>query len=93
MVFKPRRKPGVADVSDLARNPVVQFQHRWYVEMLLTMAFIAPTLIAGFGWGDFKGGFIYAGAARLVFVHHVCTNFLLVPAKRSLSYIFSLLSA
>ena len=71
MVFKPRRKPGVADVSDLARNPVVQFQHRWYVEMLLTVAFIAPTLIAGFGWGDFKGGFVYAGAARLVFVHHV----------------------
>ncbi|KAF8321747.1 hypothetical protein DL93DRAFT_2093707 [Clavulina sp. PMI_390] len=76
MVFKPRRKPGVADVSDLAKNPVVQFQHRWYVEMLVFMAFIAPTLIAGFGWGDFRGGFFYAGAARLVFVHHstFCVN-------------------
>src|ERR1700733_9675611 len=74
MVLKPRRKPGVAGVSALARNPVVQFQHRWYIEMLLTIAFIAPTLIAGFGWGDFKGGFVYAGAARLVFVHHVCAK-------------------
>lgn len=71
MILKPRRKPGVADVSDLSRNPVVQFQHRWYLELLLSMAFIIPTLVAGFGWGDFKGGFFFAGAARLVFVHHV----------------------
>lgn len=72
MLFKPRRKPGVADVSDLANNPVVRWQHRWFVELLLTVSFIIPTLIAGLGWGDYLGGFVYVGAARLLFVHHVC---------------------
>ena len=74
MVFKRRRKSGVADVSDLARSPAVRSQHRWYVKMLLTIAFIVSTLIAGLGWDDLKGGFVYAGAARLGFVHHVCTK-------------------
>ncbi|KAF8321746.1 delta9-fatty acid desaturase [Clavulina sp. PMI_390] len=76
MILKPRRKPGVADVSDLSQNPVVRFQHRWYLEMLISSAFIVPTLIAGLGWGDYRGGFFYAGAARLVFVHHstFCVN-------------------
>jgi hypothetical protein len=42
--------------------------------MLSTISFIVPALIAGFGWGDFKDGFVYAGAARLAFMHHVCTK-------------------
>lgn len=71
MLLKPRRKPGVADVSDLANNPVVRFQHRWYLELLILVAFILPTIIPGLLWGDYRGGYFYAGAARLVFVHHV----------------------
>lgn len=35
------------------------------------MGFIFPTVVAGLGWGDWKGGFFFAGAARLMFVHHV----------------------
>ncbi|ORZ26835.1 hypothetical protein BCR44DRAFT_40111, partial [Catenaria anguillulae PL171] len=33
-------------------------------------------LVAGLGWGDWVGGFLYAGIARLVFVHHAtfCVN-------------------
>jgi stearoyl-CoA desaturase (delta-9 desaturase) len=40
------------------------------------MGFIFPTLVAGFGWGDWRGGFFFAGAARLLFVHHstFCVN-------------------
>lgn len=40
------------------------------------MGFIFPTLVAGLGWGDFKGGFIYAAVLRLCFVHHstFCVN-------------------
>lgn len=33
MIFKPRRKPGVADVSDLSRNSVVKWQHRYYLPL------------------------------------------------------------
>ncbi|KAG8698406.1 hypothetical protein FRC08_005954 [Ceratobasidium sp. 394] len=76
MIFKPRRRPGVADVSDLARNKIVQWQHRWYLSLILTMSFGIPTLIPGLFWGDWRGGYFYAGAARLFFVHHstFCVN-------------------
>jgi len=76
MVFKPRRKPGVADVSDLSRNSVVKWQHRYYLPLILGMGFLLPTAVAGLGWGDWRGGFFYAAAARLLFVHHstFCVN-------------------
>lgn len=71
MILKPRRKPGVADVSDLSKNEVVKWQHRWYLPLIITMGFLFPMAVAGLGWGDWKGGFYFAGAARLMFVHHV----------------------
>ncbi|KAI0070752.1 delta 9-fatty acid desaturase [Panus rudis PR-1116 ss-1] len=76
MIFKPRRRPGVADVSDLSKNEVVRWQHRWYVYLIIGCGFLLPTAIAGLGWGDWVGGFFYAGAARLCFVHHstFCVN-------------------
>lgn len=76
MIIKPRGKIGVADISDLTRNKVVRWQHKNYIALLFTMGLIFPTLVAGLGWGDWKGGFFFAGAARLVFVHHstFCVN-------------------
>jgi stearoyl-CoA desaturase (delta-9 desaturase) len=71
MIFKPRRKPGVADVSDLSKNEIVRWQHKYYLYLIALMGFIFPTAVAGFGWGDWKGGYFYAAAARLLFVHHV----------------------
>lgn len=76
MLIKPRRPIGSADVSDLRRNPVVQFQHRHYLKLLFLLGFIIPTTVAGYGWGDWRGGFFYAGVVRLVIVHHAtfCIN-------------------
>ncbi|PWN88654.1 hypothetical protein FA10DRAFT_268818 [Acaromyces ingoldii] len=76
MIVKPRRKPGVADISDLRKNPVIKFQHKLYLPLILFMGFILPTIVAGFGWNDWRGGFYYAAVARLVFVHHstFCVN-------------------
>ncbi|KAF7972781.1 hypothetical protein HWV62_42279 [Athelia sp. TMB] len=76
MLLKPRRRDGVADVSDLSRNAVVKWQHRNYLALILFMGFILPTIVCGFGWGDWKGGYVYAGVVRLVFVHHstFCVN-------------------
>jgi len=34
------------------------------------MGFAFPSLVAGILWGDWVGGFFYAGVARLVLVHH-----------------------
>jgi hypothetical protein len=72
MLLKPRRKPGVADISDLSKNEVVRWQHRWYISLLLLFGFVVPTAVPGLFWGDWKGGYFFAATARLVFVHHVC---------------------
>jgi len=76
MLVKPRRRPGTADVSDLSQNPVVKWQHRWYLYLIVGMGFVFPTAVAGLLWNDWRGGFFYAGAARLLFVHHstFCVN-------------------
>lgn len=76
MIVKPRRKQGFADVSDLQNSEVVRWQHRWYIPLIFGMGFVFPTLVAGLLWGDLRGGFFFAGAARLLFVHHstFCVN-------------------
>nr|WPS94691.1 Cytochrome b5-like Heme/Steroid binding domain [Naematelia aurantialba] len=76
MLVKPRGKIGVADISDLTRNKVVRWQHQNYLALLVIMGFVFPTVVAGLGWGDWKGGIYFAAAARLVFVHHstFCVN-------------------
>ena len=76
LLIKPRRKPGVADVTDLNRDPAVQWQHRNYLTLAFLMSFVIPTLICGLGWGDYRGGYFFAGVLRLVFVHHstFCVN-------------------
>ena len=72
MLLKLRRKPGVADINDLSKNEVVRWKHSWYLTLLLIFGFGVPTIIPGLLWCDWKGGQLFAGAARLVFVHHVC---------------------
>lgn len=76
MIFKGRRSPGVADVSDLTNNPVVRWQHKYYLPLIVGMGFLFPMSVAGLLWGDWRGGFFFAGAARLLFVHHstFCVN-------------------
>ncbi|KAI9274165.1 stearoyl-CoA desaturase [Sporodiniella umbellata] len=76
LVNRPKNRIGFADVADLKVDPIVAFQHNYYPYFALGMGFLFPTLIAGLGWGDFRGGFFYSGVARLVFVHHAtfCVN-------------------
>ncbi|KAL1921875.1 uncharacterized protein VTP21DRAFT_10517 [Calcarisporiella thermophila] len=73
---RPRSKIGYADVSDLDSDPIVRWQHNNYSLIAIFMSFILPTAIAGFGWGDWRGGYFYAGAARLACVHQAtfCIN-------------------
>ena len=70
-MFKPRRRQGKVDVSDLKENDIVMWQCRYYPWLVLAMVVVLPTLAAGVGWDDWKGGFVYAGFLRLVIVHHV----------------------
>jgi len=77
MLMKPDKKYQVrADIRDLKADPMINFQHKHYGWIGPFMAFVLPSLIAGFGWGDFRGGYFYAGVLRLIFVHHstFCVN-------------------
>ncbi|KIJ19333.1 hypothetical protein PAXINDRAFT_7824 [Paxillus involutus ATCC 200175] len=76
MILKSRRKPGVSDVSDLLKSEIVKWQHRHYLKLVFFMGAIFPTIVAGLCWGDWQGGYVYAGLLRLVFVHHstFCVN-------------------
>ncbi|EGF80301.1 hypothetical protein BATDEDRAFT_11509, partial [Batrachochytrium dendrobatidis JAM81] len=67
---------GRVDISDLNSDPVVMWQHKYYVPLVLLMSVILPTVIPGIFWGDYMGGYFFAGIARLVFVHHAtfCVN-------------------
>jgi stearoyl-CoA desaturase (delta-9 desaturase) len=77
MLVKPNDlNYGEADVRDLKANRIVSFQHRYYPLLVLVMGFVLPTLVAGLGWGDWRGGYFYAAVCRLLFVHHTtfCVN-------------------
>ncbi|EAW07815.1 acyl-CoA desaturase [Aspergillus clavatus NRRL 1] len=77
MVMKQNPKNlGRADITDLNEDPVVIWQHRHYIKAVLLMGLIFPTLVCGIGWGDWLGGFIYAGILRATFVQQAtfCVN-------------------
>jgi stearoyl-CoA desaturase (delta-9 desaturase) len=71
--YYPRLK--LIDGSDLNADPVVRFQHKYYVILALSTGIIFPTLIAAI-WGDALGGFLYAGLFGRVIVWHstFCIN-------------------
>ncbi|KAG0013137.1 hypothetical protein BGZ80_011267 [Entomortierella chlamydospora] len=76
LIKRPGWKIGHADVDDLNKSKLVRWQHKNYIPLVLFMGIIFPTLVAGLGWGDWRGGFYFAAVTRLVFVHHAtfCVN-------------------
>jgi stearoyl-CoA desaturase (delta-9 desaturase) len=56
-------------VRDLQKDPIVAFQHRWYLPLALALNFGLPLAL---GWlhGDLWGIFLLAGVLRLVVSHH-----------------------
>ncbi|CAO3572769.1 unnamed protein product [Mortierella alpina] len=76
LIKRPGWKIGHADVDDLNKNPLVQWQHKHYLILVILMGLVFPTAVAGLGWGDWRGGYFYAAILRLIFVHHAtfCVN-------------------
>ncbi|KAL6310198.1 hypothetical protein BKA93DRAFT_821258 [Sparassis latifolia] len=83
MLVKPPRKPGVADISDLSMNDVVRWQHRWYLQLIVTVGFLFPTFIAGIFWSGWWGRFVYASATHLTFVHILGVTLMHAPTTFS----------
>ena len=56
-------------VKDLNADPLVRFQHRWYMPLALLMAVIVPASLGAL-WGDALGAVLVAGFLRLVIQWH-----------------------
>ncbi|KXS14122.1 hypothetical protein M427DRAFT_112786 [Gonapodya prolifera JEL478] len=77
MLVKQRRENrGVVDVRDLDGLWIVRWQHKYYLPIAVFGSFVFPMLVAGLGWGDWRGGLFYAGITRQVLLHHAtfCVN-------------------
>jgi stearoyl-CoA desaturase (delta-9 desaturase) len=70
------KRIGRTDISDLNEDPVVVWQHRHYLKVVLFMGLVFPMLVCGIGWGDWLGGFVYGGILRIFFVQQAtfCVN-------------------
>lgn len=60
--------------ADLTKDPLVQWQHKYYVPLAIIFGFLLPTLV-GWMFGRPDGGLLYGGFARVVLTHH-CTFFI-----------------
>jgi stearoyl-CoA desaturase (delta-9 desaturase) len=66
----PSGRPDFTNIPDLRRDPMLAFQHRFYIPLVLVTNIGFP-LAAGWLVGDVWGTFILAGVLRLVVQHHV----------------------
>jgi stearoyl-CoA desaturase (delta-9 desaturase) len=55
---------------DLAADPVVAIQHKYYIPLAIAVSFGLPTLL-GYFMGSWLGGLAIAGFLRVVLVHHM----------------------
>lgn len=76
LLFRSDLPVGPADISDLRKDPIVQWQHRWYLLILIVFGYALPTIIPGVLWGDWLGGACFVGALRMTVCHHsvFCVN-------------------
>ena len=69
-IFHKHDAPDVeGNAPDLLKNPIVQWQERWYKVLLIAGGFGLPTLIGAL-FGDALAGLLWGGFLRLVVVHH-----------------------
>ena len=67
--YYPSGEPDLSTVRDLERDPLVRYQHRFYIPLALAMNIGLPLLL-GWASGDVLGVFLLAGVLRLVLSHH-----------------------
>ncbi len=63
-------KRDFSNVEELAKDPIIKYQHKFYVPLAVFMGLLLPMGLAAL-WGDALGGLIIAGFLRTVINHHV----------------------
>lgn len=86
IIFRKEIPPGPTDIRDLKANKLVMFQHRHYFKIFPWLAFVLPTVIPGYFWGDWAGGLFYSTLLRLTVTHHVRILLLLFLPPRYLPF-------
>ncbi len=74
LLFKLKPEPPLDNVNDLRKDALVVWQHKYWLWIGITSAFVLPTVI-GFlaaGWVGALGGFLIGGVLKVVCVQH-CT--------------------
>lgn len=69
VVLKPKIPVEYSNIKDIGRDPLAEFQHRFYIPIAALVSFLLPALIASL-WGNFLAGLFIAGVLRLVLNHH-----------------------
>lgn len=74
-LLEKRVEASYAGVADLAKDPWLRFQDKYFYLLSFLSCFVLPGLIAS-TWGDFWNGVIWAGLIRMVINHHAtfCIN-------------------
>lgn len=58
-------------MSDIMADPVVYYQHKYYVPSVIVMCFALPTLVPWYFWGEnFVTAFIVVGITRYLLALH-----------------------
>jgi stearoyl-CoA desaturase (delta-9 desaturase) len=58
-----------SNAKDLQRDPIVVWQHKYYIPITLTMNFLPPILV-GLATGEMVASLLIVGVLRLVLSHH-----------------------
>ncbi|KAJ6014691.1 hypothetical protein N7540_009282 [Penicillium herquei] len=58
------------DISDVESDSIVMWQEKHIVLLSVLAGICFPVLVAGLGWGDWKGGLVYAALVRVIVVWH-----------------------
>ena len=66
----PSGREDFKNIPDLTKDPMLSFQHRYYVPLAVGLNLGVPLLI-GWATGDLWGVFLLAGLLRLVLSHHL----------------------
>jgi stearoyl-CoA desaturase (Delta-9 desaturase) len=73
ILFRLRPEPSYDGVKDLQQDRLVMWQEKNYHAIAIVVGFVVPALLGLIyaGWAGALGGFLIAGTARIVFVHHM----------------------
>jgi stearoyl-CoA desaturase (delta-9 desaturase) len=76
LLTRPSNPPPKVNVSDLSSNRIVKWQDNHFALIAISFGLFLPALVAGYFWGDWKGGIVYAGILRIFFFQQAtfCVN-------------------